>query len=287
MSKQLKKKSDAKATVKKADAELSDDESSSSVGSCPYASKSDSESSSSESESESSSESEVDDAEALKFFKKQGSSKPNVATHDGMLYRRGRYLAAKEKSGAKAQSFKEWKKSSYETAVKGGRPGRGGGPHQKARRMKLEQQGYENIETVELNGRYPDMRKEIGTDKKGQPLYEYVEVGIMNLDGKPCSRELTKLKDSVQVLKPKEKITFVGNDGRKVTYNHGTKPSEMDKKHGPRKTAEKREQDCDNVAEEMGTKKEPAKKKQKITPKSESESDSDSGSGSGSDSDSD
>ncbi|HEV2763898.1 MAG TPA: hypothetical protein VGV38_13030 [Pyrinomonadaceae bacterium] len=264
MSKQVKRKRDAEESVKKAEKELSDDESSSSVEECPYVSKDKEEE---EDESSSGSE-EVEDEEAVSFYKKQGSKKPAVATREGMVYRRGRYLSSRGKK--EPQSFKAWKESSYKPALKGGRPGRGGGPHQKGRRLKLEEQGYENIESVELNGRYPDMRKQIGEDEDGEPLYEYVEVGKMNLDGTPCARELTKLKDSVKALKPGERMTFVANDGRSVSYPYGTKPSQMDELSGPKKSAEQRDKDCEAVAKEMGTLKQ--SKKVKVEAEAESES---------------
>jgi hypothetical protein len=187
-----------------------------------------------------------DTDEAVEFLKKTPvREKPKADSPSGEKYRWGRY--ASRPSGRK-QSFAEWRKSSFEPAKKGGRPGRGGGPPQKGRRQQLARdEGYENIESVALGDRYPDMRKQIGDG-----TYEYVEVGKMNLDGIPCAREAVKLKEEIPHLDEGEKLTFVGSDGRRVTYKSGESADMVDNRAAESMTAEERTKAEKAIVKEMG-----------------------------------
>ncbi|MBO1346694.1 MAG: hypothetical protein EBE86_004530 [Hormoscilla sp. GUM202] len=65
------------------------------------------------------------------------------------------YQASKQQ--ADILSFETWKERHFNPAAQGGRPGRPGGSQQVAARQALASEGFQNVENVELGGRYPDM----------------------------------------------------------------------------------------------------------------------------------
>jgi len=69
------------------------------------------------------------------------------------------------------------------------RPGRPGGSQQVAARQALASEGFQNVENVELGGRYPDMVR------YADGRIDYLEVGEMLQSGMPSARERTKLAD--------------------------------------------------------------------------------------------
>jgi hypothetical protein len=189
-----------------------------------------------------------DTDDAVEFYQDTpAKDKPKISDPEGEKYRWGRYAA--DKAPAKRKPFAEWRKTAFNPAKKGGRPGRAGGPAQKGRRLKLErEEGFENVENVQLGDHFPDMRKE-----HDDGTTEYVEVGKMNLNGTPCAREANKLKEEIPHLDEGDQLTFVANDGRRVTYDAGDSPNVVDTTAAETITSAQRKKAEEGVAKEMDT----------------------------------
>lgn len=151
-------------------------------------------------------------------------SKPAFGEEGADTWRYERYRKQVHDSGRGPEevlSFEEWRKSHFEAAERGGRPGRPGGPEQVAmKRYLAENEGVQQVENVELGGRYPD-----GIRPNSQGGNDYFEVGEMLQSGVPEARERVKLQDQVDVLGPNDTITFVHktDSTKRVTYRKGHK----------------------------------------------------------------
>jgi hypothetical protein len=115
-------------------------------------------------------------------------------------------------------SFDSWKERYFNPALLGGRPGRPGGSNQVAARQALASEGFQNVENVELGGRYPDMVK---YNPDGST--DYLEVGEMLQNGLPSARERVKLADEISALGENDTVTFVDKTDitRRITYRRG------------------------------------------------------------------
>ena len=131
-------------------------------------------------------------------------------------YKYDRYLA--EKQLQDILPFETWKERYFDPAAQGGRPGRPGGFNQVAARQSLVSDGFQNVENVELGGRYPDL---VRYNVDGST--DYLEVGEMLQNGMPEARERVKLADEIPALRKSDTVTFVDkmDTSRRITYRRG------------------------------------------------------------------
>ena len=141
---------------------------------------------------------------------------PGAAKWRYQRYRYDQYLAGKQQE--EILSFATWKERHFNPAALGGRPGRPGGSEQVAARQVLASQGFQNVENVELGGRYPDM---VRYNPDGST--DYLEVGEMLQNGMPSARERTKLADEIPALGENDTVTFIDKMDitRRITYRRG------------------------------------------------------------------
>ena len=141
---------------------------------------------------------------------------PSAAAWRYQRYKYDQYLAGKQQE--EILSFDTWKERHFNPAALGGRPGRPGGSQQVAARQVLATQGFQNVENVELGGRYPDM---VRYNPDGST--DYLEVGEMLQNGMPSARERTKLVDEIPALGENDTVTFIDkmDISRRITYRRG------------------------------------------------------------------
>lgn len=131
-------------------------------------------------------------------------------------YRYDQYQSGKQRE--EILSFETWKKRYFNPAVVGGRPGRPGGTDQVAARQALASEGFQNVENIELGGRYPDM---VRYNEDGS--VDYVEVGEMLQNGMPEARERVKLVSEIAALSEIDTVIFIDkmNTARRIVYRRG------------------------------------------------------------------
>jgi hypothetical protein len=145
--------------------------------------------------------------------------KPAITAPDAAEWRYKKYVADKAAAGEPWKGPDKWYDENFTPSRKGGRPGRSGGPAQVKAKQQLAAEGVRQVENVPLGGRYPDGVRPNpetgGTD--------YFEVGKMNNNGAPESRERIKIKDEIRALGPNDTVTFVDKNDitRRVTYKSG------------------------------------------------------------------
>ncbi|MEU1587018.1 hypothetical protein [Micromonospora sp. NPDC005710] len=120
--------------------------------------------------------------------------------------------------------FEAWKQTSYDPAVRGGRPGRRGGPDQVAAKQHLtEHYGVQEVENVKLGSHYPD-----GIRPNAAGGTDYFEVGAMTQGGLPESRERVKLANELPALGDNDSLQFVDkmnpDEDRWLKYADGDDP---------------------------------------------------------------
>jgi hypothetical protein len=148
--------------------------------------------------------------------------KPNFTDPGADQWRYQRYRAeaiAAGRDDSQLLSFEVWRERYFIPALEGGRPGRPGGLDQRQTREALEtQEGWRNVENVELGGHYPDM---IRPNSNGG--MDYAEVGIMLQNGLPEARERAKLAEEIASLGPNDIIVFVdrSDPNRRIVYRFG------------------------------------------------------------------
>lgn len=147
--------------------------------------------------------------------------KPNLNDPGAAKWRYQRYKLDQYQAGKQLEdilSFEQWRSRYFDPAAQGGRPGRPGGSNQVAARQALASQGFQNVENVELGGRYPDMVK-YNIDGS----MDYVEVGEMLQNGMPQARERVKLAEEILALGENDTITFIDkmDISRRITYRLG------------------------------------------------------------------
>lgn len=152
------------------------------------------------------------------------TKKPKVGEDGAALWRYKRYRYNKFKKGATpdtVQDFATYKTKSYDAVAKGNRPGRVGGKDQVAAKNKLAEEGIMIVEDVRLGKNYPD-----GVDPKPNSKggIDYYEVGKLNKNGQPESRELKKILAQRGVMGPNDRIIFVDkmNTTNRVVYDAPT-----------------------------------------------------------------
>jgi hypothetical protein len=141
---------------------------------------------------------------------------PGAAEWRYQRYKYDQYEAGKQQE--EILSFDSWKERYFNPALLGGRPGRPGGSNQVAARQALASQGFQNVENVELGGRYPDMVK-----YNPDGITDYLEVGEMLQNGLPSARERVKLADEILALGENDTVTFIDKTDitRRITYRRG------------------------------------------------------------------
>jgi hypothetical protein len=148
--------------------------------------------------------------------KKPGINEPNSAE-----WRYQEYAYKQSLEGKTPKPPDKWYDENFLPSLRGDRPGRFGGPQQvKAKSELLAKEGIQPVENVELGGRFPD-----GINPKPNAAggRDYYEVGTMNQNGLPESRERLKLADEIPALGPNDTVTFVDkNDiSRRIVYRPG------------------------------------------------------------------
>ncbi len=148
-------------------------------------------------------------------------AKPNFNDPGAANWRYQRYKYEQYQAGKQQEdilSFETWKERYFDPALLGGRPGRPGGSSQVAARQALEAEGFQNVENVELGGRYPDL---VRYNPDGS--IDYAEVGEMLQNGMPQARERAKLKSEISALGENDTVTFVDKMDitRRITYRRG------------------------------------------------------------------
>lgn len=149
------------------------------------------------------------------------SPKPNFNDAGAAEWRYQRYKYDQYQAGKSQEdilSFETWKERYFNPAAQGGRPGRPGGREQVAARQALINEGFQNVENVELGGRYPDM---VRYNANGS--IDYVEVGEMLQNGMPEARERIKIAEEILALGENDTVTFVDKMDitRRITYRPG------------------------------------------------------------------
>jgi hypothetical protein len=156
--------------------------------------------------------------------------KPALGAPNAAQWRYQRYLhqqAQKGKGPNDVLPYGQWKAKHHDVAASGGRPGRGGGAHQSGARQQLENQGWTNVENVQLGTRvdkgktvrnFVDMVK---TDANGNT--QYMEVDHMLKSGQPNARYRRKLQTMIDALKPNESLIFVDSKdpSKRILYHLG------------------------------------------------------------------
>ena len=148
-------------------------------------------------------------------------TKPNFNEPGAAEWRYERYKYDQYQAGKQQEdilSFETWKERYFNPAAQGGRPGRPGTSEQVAARQALANEGFQNVENVELGGRYPDMVR-YNTDGS----IDYVEVGEMLQNGMPEARERVKISEEIVALRQNDTVTFVDkmDIARRITYRLG------------------------------------------------------------------
>ena len=139
-------------------------------------------------------------------------------------YRHDQYTAGK--APAEVLDFERWKSAYFDPVVKGGRPGRPGGPAQVATRQLLAaEEGYINSETRKLGDKVVDMYKPNalgGTD--------YVEVDGLLQNGLPKAAMRDKLKAELRALGQDDTLLIVDKQdpSRRILYRSGERPEIVD-----------------------------------------------------------
>jgi hypothetical protein len=122
--------------------------------------------------------------------------------------------------------FERWKSAYFDPVVKGGRPGRSGGPAQVATRQSLAtEEGYINSETKKLGDKAVDMYRPNalgGTD--------YVEVDGILQNGLPKAAMRDKLKAELRALGQDDTLLIVDKQdaSRRILYRAGEPPEVID-----------------------------------------------------------
>ena len=147
--------------------------------------------------------------------------KPNLNDINAAEWRYQRYQYEQYQAGKQEQdilTFEIWKERYFNPAAQGGRPGRPGGSQQVAARQALVNEGFKNVENVELGGRYPDM---VRYNLEGS--IDYIEVVEMLQNGMPEARERFKIADEIPALGEKDSVTFVDkmDISRRISYYRG------------------------------------------------------------------
>ncbi|MFY0578726.1 hypothetical protein ACN28S_34525 [Cystobacter fuscus] len=157
--------------------------------------------------------------------KPPGFDAPNAAEWRYNRYRHNEFTR-KKKTRSELLDFETYKKLHFNAAAKGGRPGRGGGSDQVRTRRELEEEGFTNVETVSLNGKYVDL---IRNDNASGGT-DYVEVDSILKKGTPIKRLRDKLKIELGAIKEGDKLIYVdkSDSSKRIIYEYGENPDVID-----------------------------------------------------------
>jgi hypothetical protein len=145
--------------------------------------------------------------------------KPSVTEPNAAEWRYQEYVAKQTAKGKPVKGPDQWYEENFLPSFRGDRPGRLGGAQQvKAKQQLLANENVQPVENVKLGNRFPD-----GVKPNANGGTDYFEVGTMNKNGLPESRELTKIGDEIPALGPDDTVTFVdkNNINRRITYRPG------------------------------------------------------------------
>ena len=111
------------------------------------------------------------------------------------------------------------------TTVRGGRPGRSGGPAQVATRQRLTEEGYVNTESKKLGENFVDLYR---PNPSGG--IDYVEIDEMLKSGIPRADVRAKLKKELTHLGENDTLLFVDktDPSKRILYRFGDDPSVVD-----------------------------------------------------------
>jgi hypothetical protein len=148
--------------------------------------------------------------------------KPPLEAPEAARWRYERYLHDQHVAGkqpSEVLDFEKWKSTYFDPVVKGGRPGRAGGPAQVSTRQQLAlEEGYINSESTRLGGRVVDMYK-----PNAQGGIDYVEVDSILQKGLPRAAMREKLKVEIRALERNDTLLIVDKENpfRRILYRFG------------------------------------------------------------------
>jgi hypothetical protein len=135
-------------------------------------------------------------------------AKPGLGDVGAAEWRYQRYVFSRYQQGAEAteiMDYNAWRARYFDTVAAGGRPGRGGGSPQVATRQALTEEGYRNVENVQLGkGNFVDM-----VAKNDHGGTDFVEVDDVLKRGVPPARMRTKLAEEIAALGPNDTLLYV------------------------------------------------------------------------------
>jgi hypothetical protein len=131
------------------------------------------------------------------------------------------------------------------------RPGRAGGPAQRATRQgPAADEGFQNTETTQLGTRTDPKTNRVeknmvdGVRKNDAGGTDYLEVDKINKNGLPPKDMRDKLKAEIQAMKPGDTLEYWDktDPSRRIRYKHGDAPSVVDERKATTLPRKKRNQ---------------------------------------------
>ncbi|PTL79704.1 hypothetical protein [Vitiosangium sp. GDMCC 1.1324] len=155
--------------------------------------------------------------------------KPPLESPEAARWRYDRYLYDQHAAGRPSDEvldFERWKSTYFDPVVKGGRPGRSGGPAQVSTRQQLAmEEGYINSESTRLGNKVVDMYR-----PNVQGGIDYVEVDSILQNGLPRAAMREKLKIEIRALERNDTLLFVDklDRSKRILYRFGEDVSVVD-----------------------------------------------------------
>jgi hypothetical protein len=154
--------------------------------------------------------------------------KPGLEEPGAAQWRYQRYLHEQHAAGKQPHEildFRKWKPVYFDPALKGGRPGRPGGPAQVATRQSLTEEGFINTESKRLGENFVDLYR-----PNAAGGVDYVEVDEMLKSGIPRADVRAKLKKELAHLEKNDTLLFVdkAEPSKRILYRFGEAPSIVD-----------------------------------------------------------
>jgi len=154
--------------------------------------------------------------------------KPGIEEPGAAQWRYQRYLHEQHAAGKQPEEvldFEKWKPAYFEPALRGGRPGRPGGPAQVAARQSLTEEGYINTESKRLGENFVDLYR-----PNASGGVDYVEVDELLKSGVPRADVRAKLKKELAHLGENDTLLFVdkADPAKRILYRFGEEPSVVD-----------------------------------------------------------
>jgi hypothetical protein len=155
--------------------------------------------------------------------------KPPLDAPEAARWRYERYVYDQHAAGKRpgeVLDFEKWKSTYFDSVVKGGRPGRAGGPSQVATRQLLAtEEGYINSESTRLGDKVVDMYR-----SNAQGGIDYVEVDSILQNGLPRAAMREKLKVELRALGQNDTLLIVDKEEpvKRILYRFGEDASVVD-----------------------------------------------------------